>query len=280
MQEDPPDAPARPHVQQFLEEYAANREGVCPVPISTGLADVDALLGGLRPGELTVIGARPATGATTLALKVVSNTCALFGQPTAFASARLPAGLCVARMVNALARVDAELLRFGFLSRQDERQMRQACEILASFPLHLSASPLTRLDALASEWRRLRKFHDVVLFVYDGLQHLGPGTGAEVARALRSLAQELQAPVLAVGPLRRRADRRAAPVLADLWGGLDLEFQASKILLLSRGGSTEDASKRAEIVWVDVVKNETGATGRVRVDFLPQYLRIESSAVM
>lgn len=277
------DPPAQAHVQEFLERYGAARGGhQAALPLATYFADLDSTLGGLPRGELSLLAARPATGATTLSLSICRNLAVIRGQPVAYDSTTLAPLQLVERLVIGLGKLPALGVQLGFLTRSQERRLREAAESIAAAPLHLAQIESLGLNGALERWAWLRREHDVSLFVLDGLSHLarsGEHEAGPLCRRLREAARELEAHVLVLGPLRQRAERKPQPDLGDLWGGMDLELAADKVLLLSRDQDSGPATSAA-CLRLRVVKNESGATGEVQLSFRPKLLRLESAVAL
>ncbi|MBL4844453.1 MAG: hypothetical protein JKY65_02910 [Planctomycetes bacterium] len=273
--------PARDQVERFLEDYATAREGRA-FPLYTYFADLDELLGGLRPGELSLLAARPATGATTLALSIVRSLSVLRSTPTVYESTTLSPAQMIERIVAGLGKLPVHSLRYGFLSRGEVRTMTEAAELIAAAPLHLALARAKSLEAILDRWTWLRREHKVQLFVFDGLADLASGSESEAAslvRRLRTAARELEAHVLVLCPLHPSAEGESSPTLSDLWGGLKLELTADKILLLSRAREPASAEGTVSLA-LRVAINKSGATGVALLDFRLETLRIQSATVL
>jgi len=261
-------------VTEYLEWIDEHPNG-----IETGLKDVDALTGGLLPGNLVVIAGRPHMGKTAYALQCAEHICAVDKPGIVFSlesSRREIAGRLVEWHKHRLGR-------------------NAAADRIYQLKLFIDESSAIGPGAIRSKLRRMKKANGCSLVVVDYLQLVrGKGDSREqevafVSRELKAIAKEFQVPVIALAQLNRdvekRADRR--PHMADLRESGSIEADADLILLLYRPDYYEKdcqtAMPEAEII---VAKNRNnGRTGSVKVmfsrelgrfgDFLPERYRTE-----
>lgn len=246
------------------------------IGLPTGFVDLDRLTGGLRPGQLVVLGARPAMGKSAAALGMALHVARTAG-PVLFVSAEMGAGELGTRVL-AGGGVPSDRLLAGRLDDLDFARLEARRAELTGVPLMIDDSPGTTLLVIRGRARRQAARGGLALLVVDYLQLIGAerrGTRreaevAEISRGLKALARELSCPVLAVAQLNRgvelRADKR--PVLADLRESGQLEQDADLVLLLHRPAVYDlDADPRAaELI---VAKHRNGPTGVVQLVWLP-----------
>lgn len=272
-------------VAELLEEEviriqaAAERRGqMCGLP--TGIAAVDNVLCGLQPGNLIIVGARPGCGKTSVSINSFARTAATVGAVGVF-SLEMSRGELVTRLLCCEARVDSTKIRRGTLSDRDWSALLPAAEALANLPLYLDDTPgisPAQLRAKALKLKALRP--DLCLLVVDYLGLMGgPGTDQEkagaAAVALKSLAKELQIPVVALAQLNRgvegRPDKR--PVASDLRDSGKVEQTADVIMLIFRDELYNRESTRKGEADVLIVKHRNGAVGDVAVAFEAEFTR-------
>ena len=221
---------------------------------TTGLSDIDQQLnGGLRDGQLAIIGARPGAGKTVLAAQFAAHQ----KLPTLFIS---------------LEMTRAELAE-RFLASMTPQQAAQ-------MPLLISDNVFD-LDKIASRIRHHRRRDGITMAVVDYLQlveHpdkrlMRERQVADISRTLKRLAMELQIPVVAASQLNRGSERdNRSPRLSDLRESGAVEQDANIVMLLSR--NHEDGSAECNIA-----KNRNGAPGLVHLTFRPEQFRFENSAI-
>ncbi len=270
-------------------EYSAGLDaGTTMLP--TGYLDLDALLGGLPIGNLTVVAARPSVGKTTMALGIAEHVAAS-GRVAAFFSLEMRRAELGARATSWRSRVQTTTLERGTAKDADYVRFADGQSSLAGVPLFIddTSSTLIEIDAWC---RRLREEHgDLACVVVDYLQLLMPSARvrqsssrqeevAAISRGLKRLAKDLRVAVVALSQLSRapeaRSDKR--PHLSDLRESGALEQDADLAILLFRPEMhkrTEDNHGIAEFI---VAKNRTGPVGVVQVCFIEDYARFDNLA--
>jgi len=251
--------------------------------VLTGFGDIDNKLGCLRRGDLYIIAGRPSMGKTALALNIAGNV-ASRGIPVHFFSLEMSADQLRRRMVAARAKVNAFRARNPWLLERDEwRRIRQAEDEIRGYPIFIDDS--RRLDAvkIRARARRLkRKLAGLGLLIVDYLQIVRAirrykemtreREVAEVATAMRALAQELDVPVLLLSQLNRNTETRKdkRPTLADLRESGEIEQIADVIMFLFRQAAyqLESESNSAEII---LAKHRNGETGILDMVFLREF---------
>lgn len=258
---------------------AGERRGV-----GTGLVDLDRLLGGLRAGQLDVIGARPSVGKTALAFGIALHV-AVHEGPVLFLSAEM-SRLELALRTFAGGGVPSERLLAGRLDALDFERLEARRDQLGAVRLMIDDSPGT-LSTIEETAARQQANGGLALVGVDYLQLIPTGSTrerrelevAEVSRGLKMLARNLGVPVVAVAQLNRglelRGDKR--PMLADLRDSGQVEQDADVVILLHRPAVYDlDADPAAaELI---VAKHRSGPTGVVHLIWLPQRMRFVDAA--
>jgi replicative DNA helicase len=255
------------------------------IGVPTGLVDIDKLTGGLRPGQLVVLGARPAMGKSALALDIALHVARTAG-PALFVSAEMGA-LELGTRVLAGGGVASDRLLAARLDDLDWSRLETRRAELARVPLFIDDSPGTTLLAIRGRARRQAARGGLALLIVDYLQLIGAerrGTRreaevAEISRGLKALARELHVPVLAVAQLNRavelRADKR--PMLADLRESGQLEQDADLVFLLHRP-AVYDIDADPGAAELHVAKHRNGPTGVVSLTWLPGRMSFANAA--
>ncbi|WP_027892205.1 replicative DNA helicase [Calidithermus chliarophilus] len=210
---------------QMLYENQGQTEG-----IRCGFRELDSMLGGLGPGSLNIIAARPSMGKTAFALTIAQNVALREGLGVAIFSLEMPAVQLVTRMMCSEARIDMNRLRQGQLTDRDFSRLVDVAGRISEAPIMIDDTPDMTLMELRSRSRRLRAQQKLGLIVIDYLQLMsGPNNGknagenrqqeiAQISRGLKNLARELEVPVIALSQLSRAVEARPnkRPMLSDL----------------------------------------------------------------
>lgn len=251
-----------------LEGIRALMRGDARRMTPTGFRDVDDLLGGgLEPGQLCLVGARPGVGKSALAAAVAAH-CAGRGTPALFVSLEMPAEQIVLRLACAAAHVNLLRARTGRLTPDEYHRLEASGTALARCPMYVDYSPAVTLAQIAARARRLKREQrglGIVVVDYLQLMPSEPGVRADsrhlelarLSRGLKVLAGELEVPVLALSQLSRGAVARERPAMSDLRDSGGLESDADIVALLWR---SEQEASRGELI---LAKQRNGPTGAV-----------------
>ncbi len=208
-----------------LEQLYENKGEI--TGLQTGFRDLDGMLGGFQPSSLVIIGARPATGKTSLALAMVAAAAMKAKKPVLMFSLEMSHVELTQRLLCSEARVDSRRIRTGQLTDDDWKRISRAVGRLGEAELWIDDNPNLTIMELRAKARRLKsQLGDLGLIVIDYLQLMSGRANAEnrqvevseISRGLKILARELETPVIALSQLSRgveaRQDKR--PTLADL----------------------------------------------------------------
>jgi replicative DNA helicase len=222
------------------------------VGVTTGLADVDQMLGGLHPSDLLILAGRPSMGKTALATNIAFNAAKATlrkrkeGATVAFFSLEMSAEQLAGRILSSESGVVSDQIRRGDLQDKDFSKFNDVAKELASLPLFIDDTPALSISALRTRCRRLKRKHDLGLIVIDYLQLLSAAGGkrsenrvqelSEITRALKALAKELHVPVIALSQLSRLVEQRddKRPQLSDLRESGSIEQDADVVMFVFR----------------------------------------------
>lgn len=210
---------------QLLYENKGQVDGV-----KSGFRELDSMIGGLTPGSLNIIAARPSMGKTALALSMAQNVALRDGGSVAVFSLEMPAVQLVTRMLCSEARIDMNRLRQGQLTDRDFSRLVDVAGRISEAAILIDDTSDMTLMELRARARRLHAQHRLGLIVIDYLQLMsGPGGSknggenrqqeiAQISRGLKGLARELNIPVVALSQLSRAVESRPnkRPMLSDL----------------------------------------------------------------
>ena len=256
--------------------------------IPTGFIDFDHMTSGLQPGNLIIVASPPSMGKTTLVLNMAQNIAIDQERPVAIFSLEMPAQDIVMRMLSAESRIDFGRLRTGNFSEDYWRPLTEAANRLANASILINDNPGCTVQSLHAEALRLKNEHvDLSLVVVDYLQMLTVDSKyntreedlSEISRALKSLAWELNVPIIACSQLSREVERRPdkQPQLSDLRESGAIEQDADLVAFLYREDyyEEEDAGERVEANLM-IKKQRNGPTGTVVLYFTKKQMRFEN----
>ena len=235
----------------------------------TGITDLDNMMCGLHRQELTIIGARPGVGKTTLALQIAEYI-ASKGIETAFISLEMSDFQIIQKMITTKTRVNSYKMRLGTLETQDLEKIGIAGAEIAELPIHLvtRARTIQHIENIA---RKLKNKSDLGLLVIDYIQLIKNNSKfnnreqevADITRTLKLLSLELDIPIIGLCQLNRNASK-AEPTLADLRESGSIEQDADNVLFLYRENENEE---NIVDVTLKIAKQRAGETGKIYLKF-------------
>ncbi len=248
--------------------------------VPTGFTALDNLLAGFQRSDLIILAARPSMGKTALALDIARQTAIQHQTPVGIFSLEMSSQQLVDRMLAAEARVDAWKLRTGKITTDDEfERIRDAMERLSKAPIYIDDAPATNALSMRSVARRLKRESGIGLLIVDYLQLLTPPSNrsleslvqqvTEVSRSLKTLARELDVPVLALSQLSRAIEtRRGRPRLSDLRDSGSIEQDADVVMFIhNEDRYNENKEERSNVSEILVEKHRNGPTGSIQLYF-------------
>jgi replicative DNA helicase len=260
--------------------------------LSTGWRRLDDLhLGGLRPGTLTIVGARPSVGKSVIVGDMALDA-ALHGHGALFISLEMTRTELICRMLSNLASVPlSRLLRhqLGGYDGEDWKRVQKAHDRLDGIPLGMTQNPYLGLTSIRSLARdRARTARGLRLIVVDYLGLINPADKKQdrriqvdaISRGLKLMAKELEVAVVAACQLNRGPEQRVdkRPSLADLRESGSIEQDADNVWLLYREPEDPADPTAGREIEVIVAKNRQGPTGSVQLEWVPEYCRAVSQA--
>jgi len=243
--------------------------------IATGFPDLDErLMGGLRRRQMTVIGARPSQGKTTLAINVAANVAAK-GRRVLIASLEMADDLIWRNIAICHADVPGAAVAKRTLTQPEWDRMNETIEEIKTWPIEIVDRPDLTAEDLLDLCRSRQSAQPVDLLIVDYLQLLsGTGEGEErvanLSRGVKRIAQALDLAVLCTAQLSRASEARDSriPQLSDLRGSGQIEQDADVVTLLHRPEAYPGHKPETEgLAHVYVAKNRIGPTGKVTLGF-------------
>jgi replicative DNA helicase len=276
----------------LLDKMKAASTGV--TGLSTGYIDLDMQLTGLHAGELIILAARPGIGKTSFAMNIAVHAALKENKAVGIFSLEMPADQLLMRLLASTARVDMKKLRGGRLTPHDEEKFQEMAGALYNAPIYIDDSGgLSPFDLRAKARRVKQRDPRLSLIVIDYLQLMHQKGKvesrqlevAEISRALKQLAKELEVPIIALSQLNRKVEERKGgkPMLSDLRESGSIEQDADVVMFIHReeteeGGEGGGEQRASTVIPVELIiaKQRNGPIGSIDLVFLSEYTRFES----
>ena len=257
--------------------------------IPSGFSDLDSMTSGLQPGDLIIVAGRPSMGKTAFSLNIAENVALDTGLPVAVFSMEMAATQLAMRMIGSVGRLDQHRMRTGRLEDEDWVRLTTALGRLNDAPVFIDeGAGLSSFDVRARARRLHRQTGKLGLIVVDYLQLMSGPAGrqsenrateiSEISRSLKSLAKELDVPVVALSQLNRSVEQRPdkRPVMSDLRESGAIEQDADLILFIYRDEVYNPDSPDKGTAEIIIAKQRNGPIGRVRLTFIGANTRFEN----
>jgi len=263
-----------------LEILAENKNEI--TGLATGLYDLDRLTTGLHPSEFIIIAARPAMGKTAFALNIATHIAKTQDKAVAVFNLEMPAEQLASRILSSLGQIDSFKLRTGQLVNDDWKRVNEAISQLSNTNMMLDDTPGITIADIRAKCRRLASSETgLSLIVIDYLQLISSDKNygsnrqqevSDISRSLKTLALELNVPIIALSQLSRSVETREdkRPVMSDLRESGSIEQDADIVMFLYRDdyynkeARTEDNNSISELI---IGKHRSGPTGTIELLF-------------
>ena len=275
--------------QAKLEELAKNKRTI--TGLETGFPDFDKITTGLQGGEMIILAARPGMGKTALALNMASYAAMHTKKAVAIFNLEMSADMLINRMIASIGQIDSYKLQTGNMQEKDWKRYNEAMSQLADTNIYIEDNAGVTSQEIRAKCRRLANSEKGLgLVVIDYLQLVSSGNRrvesrqvevSEISRALKTMALELDVPVIALSQLSRSAEKRESnqPMLADLRESGSLEQDADMVLFINRKDYYEKANDfNQKIVPAELIiaKHRKGGLGTVNLLFELNMLSFKS----
>jgi len=250
--------------------------------LATGFSDFDKLTGGLQPNQFIIIAARPAMGKTAFALNLAVHAAISSGKSVGLFNLEMGADQLMNRMFAAEGAIEARRIATGQLTNEDWKKLNEAASTLSDAPIYFEDATNITISEIRAKCRRLAEQHNLGLVIIDYLQLISGGSGygsnrqqevSDISRSLKTMAMELEVPVIALAQLSRQVESREdkRPMLSDLRESGSIEQDADIVSFLYRddyytkkGEQEESNFSLSELI---VAKHRNGNTKTIKLVF-------------
>jgi replicative DNA helicase len=270
-------------------ESIESRKGSHVTGLPTGFTELNSLLCGLHKGEMVIVAGRPSMGKTSFALNIAEHIGADEGQPVVVFSLEMSRQQLVERILCSRAKVDSQAVRKGMVSAEQHAELQRVGGELYEKPIFIDDTPGLTPLMMRAKCRRLKSQYDIRAVFIDYLQLMSIGGKVEsrqqeisgISRYMKSLARELDVPVVVLSQLNRAAEGREdhRPRMSDLRESGSIEQDADVILLLHREdyyNRTKEDFEETNVAEVIVAKQRNGPTDTVKLYFDGRYTRFDN----
>jgi replicative DNA helicase len=277
-------------IHGFERLTEAEEHGTGVTGVATGFMDLDGVIGGLQPGNLIVVAARPSMGKTALALGMAEHAALTQNLSVGIFSLEMSGDELIQRLLASTAVVDAGRIRAGKLAPEDWSRIGRAGDRLSSARLFIDDSEGVTVGEMRTKTRRLKSREGLDLLVVDYIQLMEGGRArreenrvqelSTISRGLKMLARDLKVPIICVSQLNRAPDARTdkRPMLSDLRESGAIEQDADLVLMIYRDEYYDPDTEDRGIAEVNVAKNRHGPTERVKLTFRGSYAKFDNLA--
>ena len=284
------------HIKDVLVDTFERIEGMLSrkssiTGISTGFRELDRFTTGFHSGEFIVIAARPSFGKTAFGINIASHIAIKEQKTVAIFSLEMPSEQIAMRLLSSESRVALSKISTGRLTKQEMNLLAITVEKLAKCNLYIDDTSYMSVYELRSKARRLYSQYGLDFILVDYLQLLTAGKRrggdsrqqevSEISRVLKSIARDLDVPLIAISQVRRAAEQRIeqVPQLSDLRESGAIEQDADVVMFIHREDKIrQDIVEEENIAEIIIAKQRNGPTGGFKLAFIEEYTRFEDIA--
>ena len=263
-------------------EAAAKNQGSV-TGIATGFYDLDYKTAGLQPSDLILIAARPSMGKTALALNIAEFVALKSNITTAVFSLEMSQDQLVKRILSMNSKVDSQAIRTGNLSNDDWTSLMESARVIGNSNLVIDDTSSISVSEMRSKCRKLKMEKNLGLIIIDYLQLMSGSRRSEsrqqeiseISRSLKSLAREINVPVVALSQLSRAVESRPdkRPMLSDLRESGAIEQDADVVMFIYRDDYYNHDTEEPGVSEVIIGKQRNGPVGTVKLAWLAQFTK-------
>lgn len=270
-----------------IEEAGKSKDSLSGVP--SGFTRLDRLTSGWQRSDLIILAARPSMGKTAFVLSMARNMAVDYNRPVAFFSLEMSSIQLVNRLIISETQLASDKIRTGRLENYEWEQLEYKIKDLEKAPIYVDDTPAISIFEFRAKCRRLKQKYDIQAVVIDYLQLM---TGSKdsgsreqevsnISRSLKSVAKELDIPVIALSQLNRSVEMRSGnkrPQLSDLRESGAIEQDADLVLFIHRPeyygmDVDEEGNSLKGVAEIIVAKHRNGPTGDIQLKFVREFAR-------
>lgn len=258
--------------------------------VPSGFAEVDRITAGWQKSDLVVLAARPGMGKTAFVLSMARNIAVDYKRPVAMFSLEMTGVQLVTRLIASETQLPAEKLKKGDLRDHEWQQLHSRINNLVDAPLYIDDTPALSIFELRAKARRMKQQYDIQLIIIDYIQLMQGSNDksgnreqeiSNISRSMKSLAKELNVPIIALSQLNRSVETRGGlkkPLLSDLRESGAIEQDADMVLFIYRPeyyklDAFEDESPAAGMAELIIAKHRNGALADIKLRFIAQFAK-------
>lgn len=267
-----------------IEKAGQQPDGLSGVP--SGFLQLDRMTAGWQKSDLVILAARPGMGKTAFVLSMARNAAVDFKRPVAVFSLEMSSIQLVMRLISSETELSGEKLKKGNLAEHEWHQLDTKIRELTEAPLFIDDTPSLNIFELRAKARRLKANHDIQMIIIDYLQLMTSGPDSKngnreqeismISRSLKSIAKELEIPIIALSQLSRNVEQRGGskvPQLSDLRESGAIEQDADMVLFIYRPeyykiDTQEDGTPVNGLTEIHIAKHRNGALGVVNLKYI------------
>ncbi|MEE3420373.1 MAG: replicative DNA helicase [Lachnospiraceae bacterium] len=250
--------------------------------LETGFLDLDYKTSGFQNSDLILVAARPSMGKTAFVLNIAQYMAFKKRIPCALFSLEMSANQLMNRLLSLEARVDSQKIRTGNMNDDEWQKVVEASTTIADSGLIIDDTPGITLQEFRSRARKYKVDKDIKIIFIDYLQLMTAGGGrksdnrqqeiSDISRALKSLARELNVPIVALSQLNRSVETRDdhRPMLSDLRESGAIEQDADVVMFIYRDDYYHKDSEEKGVAEIIIAKQRNGPIGTVKLVWLPE----------
>ena len=269
-----------------IEERAASQSDL--TGLTTGFIDIDSKLSGLQKSDLVLLAARPSMGKTALGINIATNSALKAGAKVAIFSLEMSKEQLVQRIISSTAHVDLQKIISGKLEENEWMDIIDSMAPLSTAQIYIDDTAGISLMELKAKCRRLKIEQGLDLVVIDYLQLMQLEGRQEsrqqeisaISRGLKTIAKEMECPVVALSQLSRAPELRSdhRPILSDLRESGAIEQDADVVMFLYRDDYYHEDSEKQNIGELIIAKHRNGPTGNLELTFKKEYTKFVNMA--
>jgi len=272
--------------QKEIELISEQTDGLTGVP--TGFDELDKITSGWQASDLIIIAARPGMGKTAFALSLAQNA-SRSNKPIAIFSLEMSKLQLVQRLIAMDSEINSKKIRNGQLDDYEWKKMHETVERMMDSEVYIDDTPAINIFELRAKCRRMKQNHGIKIIIIDYLQLMSSAPNqnrgnreqeiSSISRALKSMAKELNVPVIALSQLSRAVETRGGdkrPQLSDLRESGAIEQDADIVSFVYRPdyyGTSDDFEGPKNMTEIIISKHRNGSLGTVELKFIPEYVK-------